>query len=159
MERSAILQPTEKNAVEFVPPYAGRVIRIRGTSGVLHYWSKRWIDIRASLLILVTLAPLMLLIALLIVLDSRGPVIFSQERVGSRRLRASGDTVWVTKVFRMHKFRTMVHNADQTLHEEYIKNFVKGDIHESSNETLKFKIADDPRITRDRQRSAPYKPG
>lgn len=64
---------------------------------------KRWIDIAGSLLILVVLSPVLLLIAIAVKLDSRGPVVFKQERLGLHG-----------KVFSMYKFRTMCVNAEHT---------------------------------------------
>jgi exopolysaccharide biosynthesis polyprenyl glycosylphosphotransferase len=58
---------------------------------------KRTFDLTVSLLLLVVLSPLMLVIALWVWLDSRGPILIHQQRVG-----AGGD------FFYMHKFRTMV---------------------------------------------------
>lgn len=63
---------------------------------------KRAFDVLAALILLVILAVPMLIIAVLIKLDSPGPVFYRQERV-----TAYG------KVFRIHKFRTMVKNADK----------------------------------------------
>jgi sugar transferase (PEP-CTERM system associated) len=55
-----------------------------------------------SAIMLVLLSPLMLLVAVTIKLDSRGPVIFSQERVGEDE-----------KVFKLHKFRSMTADAEK----------------------------------------------
>ena len=63
---------------------------------------KRWFDLLASGLGLIALSPLLMLIALLIKLDSKGPVFFRQERVGR-----------FGKVFRIHKFRTMITDAER----------------------------------------------
>lgn len=63
---------------------------------------KRIFDVVASALILLILSPLLLLLALAVKLDSRGPVFYRQVRVG----RFGRD-------FRIYKFRTMVQNADQ----------------------------------------------
>jgi lipopolysaccharide/colanic/teichoic acid biosynthesis glycosyltransferase len=60
--------------------------------------AKRLFDLLLSSLGLLVLAPLLLLIALLIKLDSPGPVMFRQERVGR-----------YGQLFRIHKFRTMRH--------------------------------------------------
>ena len=60
--------------------------------------AKRFFDLLLSTLGLLALAPLLLLIALLIKLDSPGPVMFRQERVGR-----------FGQPFRIHKFRTMRH--------------------------------------------------
>lgn len=64
--------------------------------------AKRLFDMSASATGLVLLLPLLLLIALAIKMESRGPVFFRQVRVGRY-----GET------FRIHKFRTMVANAEQ----------------------------------------------
>ena len=63
---------------------------------------KRCFDILFSLILLVLLSPAFLLIAILIKLDSKGPVFFRQERVTAYK-----------RVFRIFKFRTMVNNADK----------------------------------------------
>lgn len=62
---------------------------------------KRFLDILLSLAAMILLAPLFVLIALLIRLDSEGAVFFRQERVGRKE-----------KIFRIWKFRTMVENAE-----------------------------------------------
>lgn len=69
-------------------------------------WWKRVIDISVSLVILVLLSPLMLLVALLIYLDSKGPVIYKSKRAGAN-----------FHVFDMYKFRTMRVEADQLLNQ------------------------------------------
>ena len=63
---------------------------------------KRSTDLILSFGMLICLCPLLLLVAILIKLDSRGPVIFSQERVGERR-----------KIYRVRKFRSMVADAEK----------------------------------------------
>lgn len=63
---------------------------------------KRFSDIVISLFALIILSPLMLLTALAIKLDSKGPVIFKQERLGYK-----------AKVFHIYKFRSMCENAEQ----------------------------------------------
>ncbi|MFW6270384.1 MAG: sugar transferase [Bacillota bacterium] len=57
---------------------------------------KRLLDLCLSLLLLIFLAPVLLLIGIIIKIDSRGPVLFCQKRVGYKR-----------KVFTCYKFRTM----------------------------------------------------
>jgi lipopolysaccharide/colanic/teichoic acid biosynthesis glycosyltransferase len=76
----------------------------------------------------VLLAPLFLVIAAAIKLDSPGPVIFCQKRVGLNG-----------KVFVMYKFRTMAEDTDVKLAELHKQNMMTGHM---------FKIKDDPRITR-----------
>jgi exopolysaccharide biosynthesis polyprenyl glycosylphosphotransferase len=88
---------------------------------------KRLVDITVSASLLVLLSPLLLLIAVLIKLDSKGSVLFSQERMGYNKRR-----------FHMIKFRTMVADAEDRLKEVQHLNEKDGPI---------FKIKNDPRIT------------
>lgn len=91
-------------------------------------FTKRTIDVLSSAVLLVMLAPLLAVVALLIKLDSRGPILFRQERVGLNKRR-----------FQLLKFRTMRQGADhQQAHLEHL-NQADGPV---------FKIKDDPRITR-----------
>jgi exopolysaccharide biosynthesis polyprenyl glycosylphosphotransferase len=90
--------------------------------------AKRLLDIVISLALLVLLSPLFLMVALLIKLDSRGPVFFVQERIGLNKRR-----------FRMYKFRTMVNDAERLQATLEKLNEASGPV---------FKIKDDPRITR-----------
>jgi lipopolysaccharide/colanic/teichoic acid biosynthesis glycosyltransferase len=76
---------------------------------------------------LILLSPLLLAIAIAIRIDSRGPVLFRQERVGRGG-----------RVFRMLKFRSMVKDADR----------LKAGLAEHNESDGLFKIADDPRVTR-----------
>lgn len=62
---------------------------------------KRLFDIILSLLVLIGLLPLLLIVAILIRIESRGPVIFKQERYGRN-----------TKLFTIYKFRSMVQNSE-----------------------------------------------
>jgi len=74
------------------------------TESPLYGWNlffKRATDIVISFIAIVVTSPLMILIALLIKLESRGPVFFVQERVGLDR-----------KVFKMYKFRSMKMGAE-----------------------------------------------
>jgi lipopolysaccharide/colanic/teichoic acid biosynthesis glycosyltransferase len=77
---------------------------------------------------LIVLSPLFVLIALAIGLTSGMPVFFSQERYGRNKRR-----------FKMHKFRTMVSNAEALQSELEHRNEVAGPV---------FKIKDDPRVTK-----------
>lgn len=109
---------------------------------------KRCMDICLSIALIIFLLPLLLLIALLIKLDSPGPVIFTQERVGARRQRFGRQGVWVVQNFPFYKFRSMVTDADQSLHEAYIKDFVEGRARPSAESGGKYKLTNDPRVTR-----------
>jgi len=90
--------------------------------------AKRALDITVAAALLVLAAPLMLLIALAIKLDSPGPVIFRQRRVGKDG-----------RLFTFYKFRGMVADAEARLHEVAHLNEVDGPI---------FKSRRDPRVTR-----------
>lgn len=120
----------------------------RTADSALYHYLKRTIDIFTVLIASVWLVPLFLIITILIKLDSSGPAFFIHERVGARRRVKDGKTVWEICKFPMFKFRSMVHNADQSLHEEHVKAYVQGDLSGTENDGAKFKLANDPRITR-----------
>jgi lipopolysaccharide/colanic/teichoic acid biosynthesis glycosyltransferase len=86
------------------------------------------IDFIGSAVLLVVLAPLLLLVALAIKLDSPGSVFFIQERMGYNKRR-----------FRMIKFRTMSVDAEARMKEIE---------HLNESDGAAFKIRDDPRMTR-----------
>lgn len=81
--------------------YIAYLMNIPGTGG-LNRTVKRILDILLASIGLLVLLPLLPFIALAITLDSRGPVFFSQERVGKGG-----------RVFRAYKFRTMVPEAEK----------------------------------------------
>jgi lipopolysaccharide/colanic/teichoic acid biosynthesis glycosyltransferase len=132
--------------------YLDDVEHSTATSGrmrLFHFYSMRFLDLLLVGVAVIPLLPLLCLIAILIKLDSCGPVLFVQQRVGSRPILKHGQIVWQVQTFAIYKFRTMIHNANSTLHETYIKDFVRGtvDVH-SEGQAPKFKLANDPRITR-----------
>ena len=102
-------------------------IRETGISG-LNQLIKRSIDVTFSAAALIIGAPLMGLIALMIKLESPGPVLFRQERVGKNGRR-----------FELYKFRSMVEGAEQRQAELQALNEADGPL---------FKIKADPRLTR-----------
>ena len=89
---------------------------------------KRGMDIVCSLLGLLVLSPLFLIVAIAIKLESKGPVFFSQQRIG-----INGTT------FNMYKFRSMVINAEELKKQLMDKNEMSGPM---------FKMKDDPRVTK-----------
>jgi exopolysaccharide biosynthesis polyprenyl glycosylphosphotransferase len=93
-----------------------------------YYFTKRVIDICGSLIGITLLSPVIILTIIAIKLDSKGPIIFSQERVGKNG-----------KLFKMYKFRSMVTNAEKLLVKLKDKNEMSGPM---------FKMKEDPRITR-----------
>lgn len=89
---------------------------------------KRLFDLTVTLLAMPVVLPLMALVALAVKLDSPGPAIFVQERVGLRK-----------HLFPMFKFRSMYQDAEARMNEVEHLNEAEGPI---------FKISDDPRVTR-----------
>ncbi len=88
---------------------------------------KRGIDIVVSLTLLILSGPIIVATAIAIKLTSPGPIFFAQKRLGLNK-----------RPFSIHKFRTMVPNAEQKVHELQHLNEVSGPV---------FKIKADPRIT------------
>lgn len=98
---------------------------------------KRILDLVVGLAALVISAPLWVSIALAIKLDSRGPILFRQTRVG-----------FDGQEFVMYKFRSMVTDADPAIHQEAFRKYVEGEQSESEEEGSAVKDAKDSRITR-----------
>lgn len=112
-----------------------------------YFWFKRYSDRLLALLLLVGVLPFWMLIALLIKLDSPGPVLFVQTRAGSRLHRHNNQTYWELRPFRIYKFRSMYCNADQALHKRHIHDYVQGHLHPTQTEHS-YKLQSDPRVTR-----------
>ena len=89
---------------------------------------KRFFDICLSAAALVVLSPLLLVIAILIYLEDKGPVIYSQTRIGKDG-----------RAFKLYKFRSMCVDADEKLKDLQKLNERDGPV---------FKIRDDPRVTK-----------
>lgn len=96
---------------------------------------KRATDVLLAIVMLVCLAPLCALVALAIRLDSQGPILFRQRRVG----RGGQD-------FTMLKFRSMLADASAAAHHRYITELASGVV-DASREELR-KLTEDPRVTR-----------
>jgi lipopolysaccharide/colanic/teichoic acid biosynthesis glycosyltransferase len=117
-----------------------------------YYRAKRALDLIIAIILVIALLPLMILIALLIKLDSPGPVLYIQERVGTKRLVRGSTVTWQRVRFNCYKFRTMVQNANPSLHQAYVKAFINND--RSSMDAIQgvktqtMKLVADPRITR-----------
>jgi lipopolysaccharide/colanic/teichoic acid biosynthesis glycosyltransferase len=98
---------------------------------------KRGMDILGSLALLLLLSPLLLAIAGLVKLSSRGPVLFHQMRIGQ-----------MLKPFMMCKFRSMHANADHGIHHNYVSWFIASSSKGQEQDKNKiFKLTNDPRIT------------
>lgn len=89
---------------------------------------KRFFDICLSSAALVVLSPLLLVIAILIYLEDKGPVIYSQTRIGKDG-----------RAFKLYKFRSMCVDADEKLKDLQELNERDGPV---------FKIKNDPRVTK-----------
>lgn len=113
----------------------------------LYFFAKRVIDVVISLVILACALPIIVVIAAAIRLETKGPVVFSHERVGTRRRQWRGRTFWEPVVFRVHKFRSMVDGADPTIHEAHVKAYVDGLLDPNGVDGT-FKLLDDARVTR-----------
>jgi lipopolysaccharide/colanic/teichoic acid biosynthesis glycosyltransferase len=142
-------------ALETLAPAPLPTVLPGGARRAFYYGCKRFLDVFAATTLLILLLPLLLLIALLIKLDSPGPVLFVQYRVGSRRRsrgrsreqRRKQETSWEIRLFPFYKFRTMFANTDDSLHREYIREFCQTRRSAGSDSNPSFKLKDDPRIT------------
>jgi exopolysaccharide biosynthesis polyprenyl glycosylphosphotransferase len=95
---------------------------------LIYHLVKRIIDVCGSIAGIILLSPLMLIIMIIIKIDSKGPIIFSQERVGRDH-----------KHFKMYKFRSMKLDAEAELDYLKEKNEMTGPM---------FKMKEDPRVTK-----------
>jgi len=89
---------------------------------------KRLFDLLVTLAVMPVVLPLMMLIAIAIRLDSKGPIFFTQKRIGLHK-----------RPFKMYKFRSMVPDAEDRMTEVEHLNEAEGP---------NFKIENDPRMTR-----------
>ncbi|HEY8154249.1 MAG TPA: sugar transferase [Myxococcota bacterium] len=114
---------------------------------------RRILDVTLASMMLLATAPLMLAIAILIKLDSPGPVLFFQRRMTRcRRSRSSGPlppevdrraNEIAGRPFQFVKFRTMHVDARERFPELYCYSYSDAEI-----EKVRFKLPDDPRVTR-----------
>jgi len=95
---------------------------------------KRALDVVLGAVLLIVALPALLLSALAIALESPGPVIFRQRRVGARG-----------RVFQVWKLRTMIAGAPDAAHRPYVADYMQG---KAERKDGVFKVVDDPRITR-----------
>ena len=101
----------------------------KGASKINYISVKRIIDVIISIIGLIVLSPIFLILAIIIKLDSKGPVFFAHTRYGKDG-----------KKFKMYKFRTMYENA-----QDMINDFTPEQMKEWKEN---FKLQDDPRITK-----------
>jgi lipopolysaccharide/colanic/teichoic acid biosynthesis glycosyltransferase len=99
---------------------------------------KRAMDLAGSAAALLILSPVYAALALAIKLTSKGPALFRQKRLGQ-----------YGKTFTVLKFRSMRTDCDARIHQEYVNQFISGNVNRGSQEgdQTVFKIQRDPRIT------------
>jgi exopolysaccharide biosynthesis polyprenyl glycosylphosphotransferase len=98
---------------------------------------KRVVDIVVASLLLLVLSPVLLLVAALVKLTSKGPVLYVQQRVG----RAG-------QPFRFSKFRSMYTDARDKVHRQLMEKVIQnGEAGESDKNGPVYKLKNDPRIT------------
>jgi lipopolysaccharide/colanic/teichoic acid biosynthesis glycosyltransferase len=101
---------------------------------------KRTMDVLGSAAALLLLSPLMLLLAVLTKLTSKGPILFKQRRLGQHGTP-----------FVLLKFRTMHNASDPAIHKAFVSQFIRagslGDQSQPRDQKV-YKITKDPRVTR-----------
>ncbi len=102
--------------------------------------AKRVLDIVFTLLILLPLCIVFVIVAVAIRMDSDGPIIYRQKRVGLRGAE-----------FNLYKFRSMYVNTNDSAHRDAIVKYMNGqemNVGTAAAITFQFKLSDDPRVTR-----------
>jgi lipopolysaccharide/colanic/teichoic acid biosynthesis glycosyltransferase len=107
-------------------------VRVRYLDGLL-----RALDVTLSAALLIALSPLIAMIAVAVRIDSPGPVLFRQRRVG-RDLEP----------FMVNKFRTMRHGVGHDTHRDFVLGLIAGDQPERPDGGPRFKLVGDERVTR-----------
>lgn len=100
--------------------------KVKGSK--FYLFSKRLFDIVASFIAIIIFSPIFVIIGLLVLLSSKGPIIYKSKRVTQNG-----------KIFKMYKFRSMYNDADKRKQELLQYNEIDGGI--------TFKMKNDPRIT------------
>jgi lipopolysaccharide/colanic/teichoic acid biosynthesis glycosyltransferase len=100
--------------------------------------AKRSLDLVASLLGLLLSSPVMALVAIAVKLESRGPILFRQERLGLGGRR-----------FVVFKFRTMFSSAEEERHRDHVRDLIRHDASpQNAGGEAWLPIRSDPRVTR-----------
>jgi exopolysaccharide biosynthesis polyprenyl glycosylphosphotransferase len=118
---------TPEAPIEYLGTFPVVALHRRNAKVIAHLLKRIW-DFAVSATLLIGLLPTLLVIALLIKLDSPGPILYTADRVGKKG-----------RVFPCYKFRTMVTNAEQLKQSLAAQNERDG---------VLFKMKNDPRITR-----------
>ncbi len=99
---------------------------------------KRILDLVFTILILIPLFIVIAIIAVLIRIDSKGPIFFRQKRIGMNGVE-----------FDLFKLRSMYVDSDDSVHRESIKQYMNGAaLNGKENSDNLYKLVDDPRVTR-----------
>ncbi len=98
-------------------------------------WTRRTLDLALAGTIILLLSPLLLALAIAIRLDSPGPALFRQRRIGHGQ-----------REFTVFKFRSMRSDADPRGHRDYVTALIQGKAANGGRENL-YKLAVDDRIT------------
>ena len=109
---------------------------LRVDKGYLRF--KRILDLVFTILILIPLFIVIAIIAVLIRIDSKGPIFYRQKRIGMNGVE-----------FDLFKLRSMYVDSDDSVHRESIKQYMNGAaLNGKGNSDNLYKLVDDPRITR-----------
>jgi len=112
------------------------------TDSTLEAFARRCLDLVGALTLILLLAPVMLGVAVAVRLDSRGPALFRQRRVGHRE-----------RQFTVYKFRSMRLDADEARHRQYVSALIGngsgpgGEAGGTDGGESLYKLAVDDRIT------------
>lgn len=124
---------TEVSDISGIP-----IVEVKKTT--LEGWGRIWkriFDIVASFFLIVLLSPILLLTAIIIKIDSRGPIFFSKRDDGSYVMRVGEGG----RTFRYFKFRSMIANSDSMRYQELSDKNLR-------NDGPLVKIQNDPRVTK-----------
>jgi lipopolysaccharide/colanic/teichoic acid biosynthesis glycosyltransferase len=153
LARIDAMVPAQSNLAQAIPAQ-GIVLDLHGPEGfraasrTFYPIAKRTTDLVLTALLLIVLAPLLAITAVAVKLDSRGPILFSQERVGTRWVRRDGMTRWRLELFKVYKFRSMIADADSGVHERHIAAMASRPAKSGPSDTTSIKLERDVRITR-----------
>jgi lipopolysaccharide/colanic/teichoic acid biosynthesis glycosyltransferase len=97
----------------------------------------RILDLTVATMMVLVLLPLMLVIAAAVKLESPGPVLFRQRRIGRAQVP-----------FTVAKFRTMREGVSHRVHQEFVLSLIAGEVPPPQEDGPRFKLRSDPRVTR-----------
>jgi lipopolysaccharide/colanic/teichoic acid biosynthesis glycosyltransferase len=131
----AVLDGRDSHAARAATARATTTAERSRAQGPSSHVMRRLLDFCVAGTLLLVLAPLLALIALATLIDSGGPVLFRQSRVGRGR-----------REFTVLKFRTMRRDADPARHRKYVQTLIDGDSHAERGRLYKLSV--DDRVTR-----------